>query len=117
MQRTWLAVATVGLLLSSCGPDLANSNPCPAVVLPDSVTLNPRETAQISYSVFTCGGQQELEVSPVWQSANTAVATVSDTGLITAQLQGGNTTVTVSEAEYGTIATISVSVPIVDPIP
>jgi uncharacterized protein YjdB len=80
--------------------------------------LLPGETAQPLFKVFTCTGTVELEVTPRWESADTDVATVDAlTGLITAQLPGGNTEVTVSEDEYGTDAVVDVSVAVVDPVP
>lgn len=114
------------LLLSSCGGNsLATVDPeptCPAdltfTLTPESVSLLPGETVQPSFKVFGCGGTIELDVTPRWESADTDVATVNaSSGLITAQLTGGNTEVTVSEDEYNTAAVVAVSVAVVDPVP
>lgn len=126
MKSIWIITVLLSLVLGACnaGPmsvDPPYGPPCPAdlrfqVEPDDHLSLLPEETVQASYKVFGCGGTQELDVTPIWVSADTNVATVSDTGLITAQ-QGGNTEITVSEEEYNTGFTIQVSVAIVEPAP
>lgn len=122
MKITWIAAVLLATVLSACnaGPRMVDPG-CPddlrPVVSPMSVNLLPEETVQASYKVFTCGGQEELQITPIWVSADTAIATVSDTGLITAQLLGGNTDITVTEAEYGIEAVIKVNVADVAPLP
>lgn len=117
MKRLWLVVLLLSVLLGACQLETV----CPAdlqvQVDPQQVNLMPEETVQASYKVLLCGGTQEAAITPVWESADPAIATVSDTGLITAQLQGGNTEIIVSEDEYGTEDRIRVSVPIIDPVP
>lgn len=117
MKRLWLVTVLLSVLLGACHPETF----CPADIQeqvdPQQVSLMPEETVQASYRVLLCGGTQEAAITPVWASADPAIATVSDTGLITAQLQGGNTEIIVSEDEYDTELRIRVSVPVIDRVP
>jgi uncharacterized protein YjdB len=91
--------------------------PAPAPVA--SVTVDP---ATVS---LTTGGTQQVTATPrdaqgnalagravTWQSGNTAVATVSPTGLITAVAPGNTTVTATSEGKVGTV-TVSVAAPAV----
>ena len=116
-----VAFLSIMLWLTSCATQ-PTQPPCTTelspIVTPTNINLLPEETAQPSFKVLSCGGKLELGVTPRWVSADPSVATVdASSGLITAQLVGGNTKITVSEEEYGTKATVTVNVAVVDPVP
>ncbi len=81
------------------------------VVTPDTVTLARGLTRQLIASVRDADGDALADRDVVWASSNSAIATVSASGLVTAVAGGGPVTVTAtSEGRVGA-ASITVTVP------
>lgn len=81
------------------------------VVTPDTVTLARGLTRQLIASVRDADGDTLADRDVVWSSSNSAIATVSASGLVTAVAGGGPVTVTAtSEGRVGA-ASITVTVP------
>lgn len=73
-----------------------NRIPSRVTTYPSSVTVSAGGTVQFFYSVFDQTGaalRPEDHAAPTWESFNTAVATVSSTGLLTGGPQEASTTV------------------------
>lgn len=99
--RSTFFVGAIALIaatgLTACGDKVNVTNP-PAdsaihsvTVTPPSLTMNVGDKSQLAASVDAGSGAKDLTV--VWASANTAVATVDQNGNVTA-VAGGNTTIT-----------------------
>ena len=78
-------------------------------VTPNSVTLNPGKTQQLTATITPDGA----EATVTWKSNNEEVATVSDTGLVTAVAVGDATITATADGKEGTCA---VKVEAADPI-
>jgi hypothetical protein len=78
------------------------SNPVVQVVTsPETVTLDPRQTRQfVAYGRTPAGDSVAVRVT--WSSTNTAVATVSSSGLVTGVAPGMATVTASSEGQSGT---------------
>jgi hypothetical protein len=84
--------------------------PATLALAPDTVKLAaPTDTARVTATVRDGGGSPIAGVTVTWTTANAAVATVSPSGLVTAQTNGA-TTVTAQVAPGGAALTKSVRV-------
>src|SRR5258706_54076 len=116
MRRLLSMVAlSVCITFASCagpeaiGPnaDVAAAGPSKVVVVsPSSATLDVGQTQQFSAQLLQDGKQRKAAFT--WSSSNTAVATVSSMGLVTAT-GGGDATITAT-ASTGTSGTAHVTV-------
>jgi YVTN family beta-propeller protein len=96
---TTLALGVAGALLTSCGGTdqgpgaiLAAAGERPQVVItPSEATLPVGETRQFEANLVDPSGRPHPEPRFTWSSSNSAVATVSSTGLVTAVAQGSAT--------------------------
>lgn len=77
-------------------------------VLPESVTLAPTETQQLTTTVLPAGSTDGITYS----SNKPGVATVSNTGLITA-VADGTATITVTSGSYSDTCEVTVETPVV----
>jgi len=78
-------------------------------VTPASVTLDRRQTQQMTATgTFSDGSTQDLTTQVTWSTADNSVATVSQSGLVTAGGKGGVTTVTATKSGKAGTATITV---------
>lgn len=93
------------------------SNPGTPIVVPDSVEVTPKsvslssrhsETAQLTARVFDKEGRPLEEVAVAWSSDNNGVATVNQTGLVTAR-SPGSATITASAGPASGTAQVSVN--------
>jgi hypothetical protein len=91
---------------------LRKLRPDTIVVSPTSVAAQAGSSVQLSASVQTYAGQS-LSTSVTWSSANTAIATVSSTGLVTA-VAAGSTTVTATASGARTNVPVTVTAPTSD---
>jgi hypothetical protein len=100
MQKLTRSLFALGMLagLAACGDDVSITEPpkpTPAVtgisVSPPSASLSVGSTAQLSAVVTT--NDPSVATTVTWASSNTAVATVSATGLVTA-VSAGSATIT-----------------------
>ena len=100
MLRLSAAGALLFVLLTSCGggtePTVVEVGAI--VVSPDPVTLMQQQTAQLEVSVLDPAGALLTGVAVSFSSANPAIASVSNTGLITSVGPAGSTTVSVKAA-------------------
>ncbi len=84
-------------------------NPTTSVtVTPESVTLAPSETQQLTTAVLPVGSTDEI----VYTSGNDAIATVSDDGLITA-VANGTVTITATSGNHSDTCVVTVETPVV----
>ena len=81
-------------------------------VAPTSANLTVNATQQITATPRDAQGNALTGRQVTWSSANTAIATVSSTGLITAKAVGGTTVTATSEGKTGTV-TVTVAAPTV----
>jgi hypothetical protein len=114
MRRVTLC-ALILLLTSSCGgdsgsptgPDDSNTHPEPVAtvsVAPPQLLMVPHEEAQAAASPLDASGGELTEREVVWTSSDESVATVSSTGLVTAQAEGSATITATSEGKEGELA-------------
>lgn len=106
MQKLTRSLFALGVLagLAACGDDVTVQEPpkpTPAVlsisVTPDAATLIKGQTAQLSAVVTTNDASVPKTVN--WASSNSAVATVSATGLVTAVAPGAATITATATAD------------------
>jgi uncharacterized protein YjdB len=81
-------------------------------VAPTTANLTVNATQQITATPRDAQGNALIGRQVTWSSANTAIATVSSTGLITAKAVGGTTVTATSEGKTGTV-TVTVAAPAV----
>ncbi len=88
-----------------------SAKPTTVVVSPDSARLSKDETVQLSATVFDQldGEMEDVDVS--WASGDPGVATVSSSGLVTAE-GGGSTTVTAAAGDARGTAAVTVRQPV-----
>jgi Bacterial Ig-like domain (group 2) len=113
-------VLLAGLLTAGCEPSDPSAKPVPALVSlansPASVTLAIGATQSVAVSgQYSDGSNYVLTNRVSFSSANTAVATVSSGGVITA-VAAGSTTVTATDAASGKTGSTSVTVPAAVPV-
>src|SRR5205085_4428699 len=83
----WLPFLALALILSACGGgDNSTSVGAPAAVAlgPSTVSLDFGQVTSLSVTVTDAKGTAILTVTPTFQSSNTAVASVSTSGLVCA---------------------------------
>ncbi|HJU75999.1 MAG TPA: Ig-like domain-containing protein [Gemmatimonadaceae bacterium] len=117
MQKLTRSLFALGVLagLAACGDDVSVTEPpppTPAVtgisVTPDAATLAVGSTAQLSAVVTT--NDPSVATTVTWASSNTAVATVSATGLVTAVTAGSATITATSTANANFRAAAQITV-------
>jgi alpha-tubulin suppressor-like RCC1 family protein len=101
-----LAVTAIGLFLAACG-DVVRPDPVRDVlVLPDSAVLLPGETQQFTATPRNADGNV-LPASVVWSTSDSSVATVDQTGLVTAVAVGA-ATITAASGDTSGVARVRV---------
>jgi hypothetical protein len=113
-------VLLAGLLSAGCEPSDPSAKPVPTLVSlansPASVTLAAGATQAVAVNgQYSDGSSFALTSRVSFSSANTAVATVSSGGVITA-VAAGSTTVTATDAASGKTGSTSVTVPAPVPV-
>ncbi len=112
MQRLSAAGVLLFVLLTSCGggtePNTIDVGTI--VVSPNPVTLMQQETAQLDVSVLDPDGALLSGVAVTFSSADPAIVTVSNTGLITSVGPAGSTTVSVKAGNKTSSLPVTVSV-------
>lgn len=104
-----LVFALAGASLAGCGGGSDPSVPSAIALAPTALSLTAiGQTAQLSAAITDQRGDPVDEASVSWNSGNPAVATVSETGLVTAVGQG-TTEVTAAVSGIAGIATITVA--------
>lgn len=88
-----------------------SAKPTTVVVSPDAARLNRDETVQLSATVFDQLGREMDDVDVSWASGDPGVATVSSSGLVTAE-GGGSTMVTATARDARGTATVTVRQPV-----
>ena len=116
-MRRFLSIMTLGacaLFVQCTGPEpvgiealVAPAAPKQVIVSPSTATLSVGQTQQFSAQLLQDGKQKKAAFS--WSSSNTAVATVSSAGLVTA-IGAGDATITAT-ASTGPSGTAQVTVP------
>jgi YVTN family beta-propeller protein len=107
---TKLALCLCGALLTSCGdpdravaPALAAMRAGPQVMItPSAVTLPLGTTLQFDAHLVNPSGKPRANRQFTWSSGNAAVATVSETGLVTAVAEGSATITATTQRLSGT---------------
>lgn len=103
------AISTVDTSKQGCSAVTVTAVPVATVsVSPASIPLVPGETSQFSATTRDAGGATLSGRAVAWSSSNAAVATVSQTGLVTAVGAGTTTISATSEGRSGT-ATVTVT--------
>jgi 6-phosphogluconolactonase (cycloisomerase 2 family) len=125
INNTGLATG-VGLGTTNIGASfkgvIATSEPLGVDQL-NSITLSPSSPGTVPQGssvqftaignfTFASGGTSDLDVSSqvTWASSNTAVATVDNTGNVTAVAQGGPINITATSCDSGTVGTAQLTV-------
>ncbi|HET6679607.1 MAG TPA: Ig-like domain-containing protein [Gemmatimonadaceae bacterium] len=105
----WLFAMT-GLLLASCSEVLStdDSSVDRVSVNPASVDLTVGETRTITAQAFDDAGQRLVDRQLFWSTQNAAVATVSQSGVITG-VASGNTQVAASTGGKSAVVAVSVA--------
>src|SRR2546422_433456 len=109
--RRLLAVAAV-LLLATCHNEGPHAPVASLAVAPQTLTVGVGATAQLTATPRDANGAFLAGRSVTWASGNTAVATVSSTGLVTGVAQGQATITATSETKSGTAAITVIRVPV-----
>jgi hypothetical protein len=109
----WTAPSTfllvLGLGVAGCGGGTEPNVPAAAALSASTVSLAAiGQTAQLTATITDQGGNAIDSPALTWTSANTAVATVSSSGLVTA-MGNGATVVTVSAGEASAHAEVTVA--------
>lgn len=94
--------------------DPSDAVPTSVTVSPSSATLSVGETRQLMSTVRDQNGQPILGASVTWSSEETGIASVSSSGLVTAE-GPGSTTINAESGSVGGSATITVGDPC-DPV-
>lgn len=106
-----IIVATLGVVfVSSCNPKPAGQEPVVPLnglfVLPLSLNLLTGEKSQLAATLFTNGTATDSSTSTTWVSGNATVATVSDTGRVSALAPGRTTVTGTSAGKSGTVQVV-----------
>ena len=99
------AVLLVTVLAAACGSGASTAPPPPiaaVTIVPESVDIVTRGTAQLTTTMWDAAGGVVRGRAMTWASGNPAVATVSPTGLVTAQLKGSTTVTATCEGRSAT---------------
>ncbi len=83
-------------------------------VTPPSATLQPNGTLQFTAQPLDSTGAQAT-VAVTWSTDNSAIATVSETGAVTAR-SAGNATITASAGDVSRTVSITVNAPVPPPV-
>src|SRR6266704_5163627 len=102
--RRLLAVAAV-LLLATCHNEGPHATVASVTVTPRTLTVAVGATAHLTATPKDANGTVLTGRVVTWASDNTAVATVSSTGLVTGVTQGQATITATSETKSGTAGT------------
>lgn len=89
-----LGVAFLAVALASCGGDNEGPDLATIQVSPDPITLAQQQTSQLQVSVLDSDGLLVTGVSVTFSSADSQVATVTNTGLVSGG-RAGSTEITV----------------------
>ena len=92
-------------ILATCNVTVSPTDPASVAVNPKDLELAPGQTGQLSASVSPSTADQAV----TWRAANSAIATVGDTGLVTG-VAAGETTVTATSVAGGKEASCAVTV-------
>src|SRR5215470_2868218 len=109
-----LAGLGMALLICGCGGNASSNGASePSLVSlsvsPSNLSLFTGESKQLTATgTFSDGSTQNLSTAVAWSSANTQVATVSSTGLVTAQ-GGGLAAIAATSGTISAQATVSVT--------
>lgn len=117
--RNLTAIAAV-VIISACGDADATTSPestdsrtptenatAAITVAPGSNTVNVGDSAKFTAVVKDASGAVRADVSPVWRTANTSIATVRTDGTVSARATG---TTTVTATALGKSATVTLAV-------
>lgn len=92
-------------LTDTCNVTVSPNDPAGVAVSPKDLELGPGQTGQLSASV----SPETADQTVTWRTANSSIATVSDTGLVTG-VAAGETTVTATSVSGGKEASCAVTV-------
>ena len=94
---------TLALLLAACsGDDPARPKPVSVIhISPDTAYVRPGTSQQLTASARDAGGALVPRAALVWASSDTAVATVTQTGLVTARALGDAVVTAVADGVTG----------------
>jgi uncharacterized protein YjdB len=81
------------------------------VVQPDAGSISPSDTLRLSAVTQDAAGNPLADREVSWASSNSAVATVSETGLVTGMAEGTATITATSEGQSGSAAITVVTPP------
>ena len=90
---------------ATCNVTVSPNDPAGVAVYPKDLELAPGQTGQLSATVSPETANQAV----TWRTANSAIATVSDTGLVTG-VAAGETTITATSVDGGKEASCAVTV-------
>ena len=109
--KTVMAVGVIAMLVLSCGDGAVEPTPPPTPVVttvtvsPDSVALTALgQTARLTAEVRDQNGQVMTGAAVAWSSSDGSVATVDESGLVTATGNGGTTVTARAGPVSGTAA-------------
>src|SRR6185437_10839795 len=106
-QGTAVITATSEGISSTADITVSPLEPDTVVVSPTAVSIQPKQTAQLSASVRNSEGQS-MSTTVSWSSGDPSLATVSGTGLVTG-VSTGTTTVTASAGKKKTKIKVTVA--------
>jgi len=106
-QGTAVITATSEGISSTADITVSPLEPDTVVVSPTDVSIQPKQTAQLSASVRNSEGQS-MSTTVSWSSGDPSLATVSGTGLVTG-VSTGTTTVTASAGKKKTKIKVTVA--------
>jgi hypothetical protein len=111
----WRLAFTLPLLavIASCGSSSSSSTTSPSglglAITGTTSAIAIGQTSQLGLTATMAGSTQTVTTQATWQSSNTVIATVSATGLVTAQSYGA-TTITATFQGATTTATFNVTI-------
>jgi len=113
-QYTVTATSEPGTLTASASVTIACAIPVATVtVSPASVSLQMGQSSQLTATPKDANGNPLTGRAITWSSSNTAIATVSGTGLVTGVAGGGPVTITAtSEGQSGSASVTVTTVPV-----
>ena len=113
-QYTVTATSEPGTLTASASVTIACAIPVATVtVSPASVSLQMGQSSQLTATPKDANGSPLTGRAITWSSSNTAIATVSGTGLVTGVAGGGPVTITAtSEGQSGSASVTVTTVPV-----
>ena len=115
LVRSLLASGLVLLLVGCGGGDKGPTAPAPVasvVVAPANTTLLSGQSLQLSASTLAANGATLGGRAVTWSSSNSAVGTVSGTGLLAVTAPGATTISAASEGKIGTTTITVIPVPV-----